>query len=232
MLTAHAHGVDFRVNALVQSRLRRRDVVFVLDVGGFRNNLRITELQRAVGSDAVAVDAVLDRRDAASQRTLAVLERGTRGDVLRYRKVSTERTVTHVGLEFAAVVELVGFVAFARHVNPEVGAGRKFLIHGRTVGDRLSEHRIRTAGHSLDAGGREGAEAAGRRNRYVNRVAVDGAFEERIVGNNRSSVIGYFSSQGNGTYISIGDADVAAGGQPQGAVNGGRRTYTGLINHQ
>ena len=222
MLTAHAHGVDFRVNALVQSRLRRRDVVFILDVGRFRNDFRITELHCAVGSDAIAVDAVLDRRDTASQRTLAVLERGTRGDVLRYRKISTERTVTHVGLEFAAVVELVGFVAFARDVNPEVGAGREFLIHGRTVGDRLGEHRIRTAGHCLDAGGSEGAEAAGRRNGHINRIPVDSTFEERIIGNNRSSVIGYFGCQGNGAYISISDTDVAAGGQCQGAFNGGR----------
>ena len=71
VLSTHAGGVDVHVKLLVHGRLRSRDLVFRLEPCEFAHHLRITELLAGVSRQAVALDAVLDGGDVATNRSVS-----------------------------------------------------------------------------------------------------------------------------------------------------------------
>lgn len=76
----------------------------------------------------------------------------TGGQAFEDFDVAAERGVGRIGAEAAVVVKLVGFIAFARDVCPEVDAGVHRLIERGAVGNRLRHDEVGTAGHGLNAG--------------------------------------------------------------------------------
>ena len=151
MLTADADRPHVRINALVECCLRSGDVVFSPQIRGFRDNLGSSEVLRAVECEAVAVNFVANRGDGTSQRTFAVLEGSANGVVLTEGNVAAEGRIAHVSLEFSAVSEAVGFVAFAGNVGPEIDARMELLINRCAVGNRFGEREVSAASHGLDA---------------------------------------------------------------------------------
>ena len=65
--------------------------------------------------------------------------------------VAAEGRIAHVSLEFSAVSEAVGFVAFAGNVGPEIDARMELLINRCAVGNRFGEREVSAASHGLDA---------------------------------------------------------------------------------
>lgn len=129
-----------------------RDVVFGLEPGEFADDLRGAERLAGVGRKTVASDVVLDAGDVAAERCVAILEGETGGQAFEDFDVAAERGVGRIGAEAAVVVKLVGFLAFARDVCPEVDAGVHRLIERGAVGNRLRHDEVGTAGHGLNAG--------------------------------------------------------------------------------
>lgn len=66
-------------------------------------------------------------------------------------KRAAEGRIAHVSLEFSAVSEAVGFVAFAGNVGPEIDARMELLINRCAVGNRFGEREVSAASHGLDA---------------------------------------------------------------------------------
>ena len=156
VLSTHAGGVDVHVKLLVHGRLRSRDLVFRLEPCEFAHHLRITELLAGVSRQAVVLDAVLDGGDVAASRSVAVLQSHAGREAFGNLHVAAEHGITSVGAEAAVVVELVGFVAFTRDVDPEVDAGVELLVKRRAVGNRFAHHEVCTASHGLDTRGGNG----------------------------------------------------------------------------
>ena len=219
-----------------------RDVVFGLEPGEFADDLRGAERLAGVGRKTVAGDVVLDAGDVAAERCVAILEGETGGQAFEDFDVAAERGVGRIGAEAAVVVKLVGFIAFARDVCPEVDAGVHRLIERGAVGNRLRHDEVGATGHGLNAGGGDGAETGfrveGRDDRIGLVAGAEGARDERIVRDNFNggvlinSVDRQVRSQLEGAFRSIHDAERGGGAHSKLAVNGRTGADTCLVDDE
>ena len=236
-----SHRIHFGVDALVQGRLVRGNVVFRPNVGQFRTQLEcIGHTVGAIKRHAVVINAVLDLGNGTSQRTGTVLEGSTESEVT-ISNITTKRAVSHIGFKFAAFIKVVGLIVFTSHVNPKIHAGLEVLTKRSTVGNGAREYAVCATCHCLHAERRQSLETVlavvcG------NDIASLSTFSqhrinERIVSDNFhlgsiSKNLRCFLRQFNRSFVSIDQTNVTAICQSQSPVNRSCATQCIFVNHE
>ena len=150
MLGTNAGRPDVCIDFLIQSRLRRCNVVLRLQPSKLTHNLGVAQLHRAIERKSVAVDFVFDGSDVAAQTTRAVLEPGTNCDIVRQSDITAEHTIAEISLKIAVIIKFVGFVTFTGNIGPHIDTGMERLINCCAVRDSFRHSEVRTTSHSLN----------------------------------------------------------------------------------